>query len=181
MTDRLKKAVKTLKTGGVIAFPTETVYGLGTLLKNKKAIARIFEIKKRPRTKPLQVLVASLEQAKKLGTFNKQALELAEKNWPGPLTLIVKKKRTVPKIVTGGRLTVGLRVPDHKIALELTELCGPIVATSANKSGEKPALTARQVKKQLPEIDYVLSGRAGSGKPSQVIDATAGCRVLRGA
>jgi len=181
MNEQLKKAVKTLKTGGVIAFPTETVYGIGTLLKDKKAIARIFEIKGRSRTKPLQVLVASLEQAKQLGKFNKQALELAEKSWPGPLTLIVKKKRTVPLMVTGGGSTVGLRMPDHKIALELIKQCGPIVATSANQAGEKPALTARQVKKRLPEIDYVLPGRVGSGKPSQVIDATAGLRVLRDA
>jgi L-threonylcarbamoyladenylate synthase len=181
MINRLKKAVKTLKTGGVIAFPTETVYGLGALLKNKKAIARLFAIKRRPRTKPLQVLVASLKQAKELGIFNKKALELAVKSWPGPLTLIVKKKRTVPKIVTGGKLTVGLRIPDHKLALELIKECGPLVATSANKAGEKPALTARQAKKLLPEIDYVLSGRAGSGKPSRVIDATASFRVLRSA
>ena len=181
MKDQLKKAVKTLKTGGIIAFPTETVYGIGALLKNKKTVAKLFRIKKRPRTKPLQVLVASLAQAKKLGTFNKQALELAGKNWPGPLTLIVKKKVTVPKIVTGGKATVGLRIPNHKIALELIKQCGPLVATSANETGDKPALTARQVKKQLPEIDYVLSGRVGSGKPSQVIDATAGFRVLRSA
>jgi L-threonylcarbamoyladenylate synthase len=179
MNDQLKIAIKTLKTGGVIAFPTETVFGLGAWLKNKNAVAKIFEIKKRPRTKPLQVLVASLAQAKKLGTFNKQALELAKKNWPGPLTLIVKKKQTVPKIVSGGRSTVGLRVPDHKIALELIRLCGPLAATSANESGEKPALTARQVKQRLPQIDYVLPGRAGSGKPSAVVDTTEGIKLLR--
>ena len=179
MDNQLKKAVNTLKTGGVISFPTETVYGLGALLEDKKAIARIFEIKGRPKTKPLQVLVASLEQAKELGKFNKKALELAEKGWPGPLTLIVKKKMTVPKIVTGGGSTVGLRLPDHKIILELIKQVGPIAATSANKSNEKPALTARQVKKQLPEIDYVLPGRVGSGKPSQVVDATKGFKVLR--
>ena len=172
MDKKLEKAVNTLKKGGIIAFPTETVYGLGARLKDKKAIVRIFAIKKRSRTKPLQILVASLEQAKKLGIFNKQALGLAEKGWPGPLTLVVMKKRTVPKIVTGGRSTVGLRVPDHKIALELIKQCGPIVATSANEAGEKPALTARQVKKLLPEIDHVLSGRVGSGKPSKVVDAT---------
>jgi L-threonylcarbamoyladenylate synthase len=179
MNDQLKKAVKTLKTGGVIAFPTETVYGIGALLNDKKAIARIFEIKKRPRTKPLQVLVASLAEAKKLGTFNKQALELAEKGWPGPLTIIVKKKMTVPKIVTGGKATVGLRLPDHKLALELIKLCGPLVATSANEAGAKPALTARQVKKRLPQLDYILSGRAGSGKPSTVVETTEGIKRLR--
>jgi L-threonylcarbamoyladenylate synthase len=180
MDDKLKKVVNTLKNGGVIAFPTETVFGLGALLKDKKAIARIFELKGRPRTKPLQILVATLEQAKKLGKFNKQALELAEKGWPGPLTLVVERKRTVPLIVTGGKATVGLRIPDHGIALELIKQCGPIVATSANESGENPALTASQVKKRLPQIDYVLPGRVSSGKSSKVIDATKGLKVLRG-
>lgn len=180
MNNQLKKAIRTLKTGGVIAFPTETVYGLGALLKDKKAVAKIFTIKKRPRTKPLQVLVASLEQAQQLGKFSQEALELAEKGWPGPLTLVIEKKQTVPRIVSGGGATIGLRIPDHKIALELIKLCGPIVATSANEAGEKPALTARQVKKLLPEIDYILPGRARSGKPSKVVDTTKGFKVLRG-
>ena len=179
MDKKLEKAVNTLKTGGVIAFPTETVFGLGARLKDKKAVARIFAIKKRPRTKPLQILVASLEQARQLGKFNKQALELAQKGWPGPLTLVVKKKKTVPKIVTGDRSTVGLRIPAHKLALKLIKQCGPIVATSANRAGEKPALTASQVKKLLPDIDYILPGRVVSGKPSKVVDATKELKVLR--
>jgi L-threonylcarbamoyladenylate synthase len=179
MINQLKKAVKTLNSGGVIAFPTETVYGIGALLRDKKAIARIFALKNRPRTKPLQVLVASLEQAKRLGKFNKQALALAKNGWPGPLTLVVKKKRTVPKIVTGGRSTVGLRVPDHKTALELIKQCGPIVATSANEAGEKPALTAKEVKRKVPGIDLILAGKIKTGTPSQVIDATGRAKVLR--
>jgi L-threonylcarbamoyladenylate synthase len=179
MNDQLKKAVKTLKNGGVIAFPTETVYGLGALLKDKKAVARIFEIKKRPKAKPLQILIASLEEAKKLGIFNKQALELAEKGWPGPLTLVVYKKRTVPKIVTGGRATVGLRIPDHRIALELIKQCGPIVATSANKSGERPAVNFRQVKSKVPEVDYILPGRVTLGQASKVVTVTDGINLLR--
>ena len=179
MSQSLNKAVKALKSGGIIAFPTETVYGIGALLKDKKAIAKIFAIKRRPNTKPLQVLVASLEQAKKLGNFNKQALKLAANGWPGPLTLVVKKKRTVPQIVTGGRSTVGLRVPDHKLALELIKLCGPIVATSANEAGEKPALTAQEVKRKVPEVDLILSGKIKTGTPSQVIDATGRTKVLR--
>ncbi|MBN3033323.1 MAG: threonylcarbamoyl-AMP synthase [Candidatus Saganbacteria bacterium] len=180
MMNQLKKAVKTLKTGGVIAFPTETVYGLGALLKNKKAIARIFAIKNRPKTKPLQILVASLEQAKKLGKFNKKALALAEKYWPGPLTLIVGKKRAVPKLVTGGRSTVGLRIPDHKLALELIKKCGPLAATSANLAGERPALTAKEAAQKFPALRTILPGRARSGKASKVVDATDGFRVLRG-
>jgi len=173
-------AVKALKAGEVVAFPTETVFGLGAALKQRGAIEQIFKIKNRPKNKPLQVLVASIDQAKKLGRFNQQALELAKREWPGPLTLVVKKTKVVPKIITGGTNKVGLRIPDHKVALELIKKAGPIVATSANKSGSRPALTAQAVKKNLPGIDLILPGRVRSGVPSKVVDATKGIRILRG-
>ncbi|MFC1510937.1 L-threonylcarbamoyladenylate synthase [Candidatus Margulisiibacteriota bacterium] len=172
-------AVQILKSGGVIAFPTETVFGIGALLDKPEAIQRIFEIKKRPKDKPLQILVADLERAKQLGQFSQKAEEFAKKHWPGPFTLVVYKKDTVPQLVTGGSDKVGLRVPDHKIALELIKKCGPIVATSANRSGEKPALTAKEVKEKLPEVDYVLAGKTKSGQASKVIDLSQGTKVLR--
>ena len=179
MKKNLKKAAKILKTGGVIAFPTETVFGIGAAIDQPKAIKEIFKIKKRPKNKPLQVLIATLQQAKKLGKFNEQAWEFVKENWPGPFTLVVKKTGKVPKIVTGGSPKVGLRMPDHKVALELIKKCGPIVATSANRSGKKPALSVREVRKQLPEIEVILPGRVKSGKASQVIDATKGLKTLR--
>lgn len=174
-----KKAIKILNSGGVVAFPTETVYGIGAALNQPQAIKRIFKIKKRPKNKPLQILIASLEQAKKLGKFNQKALGLAKKMWPGPLTLVVYKTRKVPKLVTGGTAKVGLRIPDHKTALALIRACGPIVATSANKAGEKPALTAGEAKEKVPEVDCVISGKVKSGKASKVIDATRKQKVLR--
>lgn len=173
------KAIKILKDGGVIAFPTDTVFGIGACLSCEEAIKRIFKMKKRPRSKPLQILAATLEQAKKLGRFNKKALELAKKMWPGPLTLVIYKTRKVPKLVTAASSKVGLRIPDHKTALELIKKCGPIAATSANRAGEKPALTAKKVKQQLPEVDYILYGKVKTGKASQVIDATKGTKILR--
>jgi len=173
------KAAEILKSGGVIAFPTETVFGIGALLTKRQAIRRIFSLKNRPLNKPLQVLVANLEQAKKLGKFNKKALDLAEVSWPGPLTIVVYKKRIVPKLVTGGGKTVGLRIPDHKTILELLKKCGPIAATSANISDEKPALTATAVKKALPGIDYIIPGRVKTGKASKVVNATKGFITLR--
>ncbi|MBU0672081.1 MAG: threonylcarbamoyl-AMP synthase [Candidatus Margulisbacteria bacterium] len=178
MRKTLEKALKILKSGGVIAFPTETVFGIGAALDQPQAIKQIFKIKNRPKNKPLQVLVATMQQAKKLGKFNMEALKFAQENWPGP-TLVVKKTGKVPKIVTGGGSTVGLRMPDHQVALALIKKCGPIVATSANRSGKKPALNAKEVNKQLPEIDYILSGRVTSGKPSKVIDLSKGLKVLR--
>lgn len=178
MKNRIKKAVEILKSGGVIAFPTETVFGIGACLNQPEATKRIFKIKKRSRKKPLQILIASIQQAKKLGKFSKKALELA-KEWPGPLTLVVYKTRNVPKLVAGGSNKVGLRIPDHKMALELIKKCGPIVATSANKSGEKPALTAREVKNNLPEVDLILSGKVKTGKASKIVDVTRKTKVLR--
>ena len=170
-----KKAVKILKSGGVIAFPTETVFGIGACLNQSEAIKRIFKLKKRSRKKPLQVLVVNLRQAKKLGKFNKQALKLA-KEWPGPLTLVVYKTKLVSKIVTGGSNKVGLRIPNHKTALALIKKCGPIVATSANLAGKKPALKASEIKLK---VDYVLKGKTKTKKASRVIDATQKNKIIR--
>lgn len=175
----LKKAIKVLKSGSVIAFPTETVFGIGACLDQPKAIKQIFKLKGRSRKKPLQILIGNMRQAKKLGKFNQQALELAKK-WPGPLTLVLYKTRKVPKFITGGSKKVGLRMPDHKKILELIKKCGPIVATSANKAGEKPASTVKAVRKNLPEIEFILPGRVNSGKASKVIDATGRPKTLRG-
>lgn len=178
-TKDLGVGIKILKSGGVVAFPTETVFGIGALLNKPGAIKRIYKIKKRPRSKPLQVLVADIKQARKLGRFNAKALKLAKKYWPGPLTLVAYKTKLVSKLITGGTDKVGLRMPDHSTTLKLIKNCGPIVATSANKTGEKPALTAKEVREKLPEVDYILSGRVKTGKPSKVIDATKKTKILR--
>ncbi|KPJ69047.1 hypothetical protein AMJ44_04785 [candidate division WOR-1 bacterium DG_54_3] len=177
--EKIKKTAKILKSGGVVAFPTETVFGIGAALDQPQAIKRIFRIKKRSKNKPLQVLVATLAQTKRLGKFSKKAQEFAKKNWPGPFTLVVYKTRKVPKLVTGGSPKVGIRMPNHKTTLELIKKCGPIVATSANRSGEKPALAVKEVRKKVPEVDYILSGRVKSGKPSKVVDLTKGIKILR--
>jgi L-threonylcarbamoyladenylate synthase len=178
MNNKIKQAAKILKNGGVIAFPTETVFGIGALLKDKKAIKRIFKIKNRPISKPLQILVRSFEEAQELGVFDDKTLAFAKKKWPGPYTLIVPKTKKVSKLITGGLETVGLRIPDHKTILQLIKLCGPIVATSANQAGENPALTAKEVKKILPAVDFILPGRIKHGKASKVIDLANG-KILR--
>jgi L-threonylcarbamoyladenylate synthase len=178
-SNKLRQAVKILKQGGVIAFPTETVYGIGALLSQKRAVRKIYQIKNRPRSKPLQILVANLRQAKELGRFSAQALSFAQKHWPGPLTLVVPKTNKVPKLVTAGTNKVGLRIPAHSLTLRLLRRCGPLAATSANLSGEKPFLTPQEVKKNLPKVDYILPGRVKLGKASKVVDATKGFKVLR--
>jgi len=179
MNRNLKKAAQLFKKGKVVAFPTETVFGIGACLNQPKGIKQIFKIKNRPKDKPLQVLIANIEQAQKLGKFSKKALEYAQKKWPGPYTFVVPKTRKVSQLVTGGSSKVGLRMPDHQTILKLIEECGPIVATSANRSGEKPALSVKEVKKQLPEIACVLPGKVKRGKASKVIDLSKGFKVLR--
>lgn len=179
LNQKLKKAIKSLKSGQVIAFPTETVFGIGACLDRPEAIKQIFKIKDRPTNKPLQILISNLRQARQLGKFNKKMMALAKENWPGPFTFVVKQTGKVPKIVTGGKGTVGLRMPDHKVALALIKKAGPIVATSANISGKKPFLTATQVKKGLKGIAIALSGKVKTGVASQVVDLTKGYKILR--
>ncbi|MBU0630117.1 MAG: threonylcarbamoyl-AMP synthase [Candidatus Margulisbacteria bacterium] len=160
-----EKAIQILTSGGVVAFPTETVYGIGALLYSRKGINKIYKLKKRPRNKPLQVLVSSLAEARKLAEFSPQALALARKAWPGPLTLVLPSLK--------GKRTIGLRVPRHPLTLKLLKLTGPLAATSANESGEKPALTAFEVIAALPELDLVIDGgKARLGQASKVIDFT---------
>lgn len=179
MNSSFTKAANILKNNGIIAFPTETVFGIGALISKPKAIRRIYKLKKRPKNKPLQVLVADLKEAQKLGIFNEEALKLAKKFWPGPLTLVVYKTKLVPKSICGGTNKVGIRIPKHRTILKLLKFCGSIIATSANISEEKPALTAREVMKQLPAIDYILPGRVKTGKASTVIDVTSKTTILR--
>src|SRR5262249_52374185 len=128
------EAARKIRNGGLVAFPTETVYGLGANALDTEAVARIYEMKGRPATSPLIVHVSSIEQAKELvALWPELADDLARRWWPGPLTMVLPKKSIVPDIVTAGLSTVGIRIPDHPIALELIrEADVPIAAPSAN-------------------------------------------------
>ncbi|MFP4562175.1 MAG: L-threonylcarbamoyladenylate synthase [Spirochaetia bacterium] len=150
-----------IRTGGVVAFPTETVYGLGADAYNAEAVARIFEIKGRPRFDPLIVHICDIASAESLAAeFPPQALLLAEKFWPGPLTLILRKRPVIPGIVTAGMPTVAIRMPSHPSALELIRLAGvPIAAPSANPFGRISPTTAEHVREQLADtVDFIING-----------------------
>jgi L-threonylcarbamoyladenylate synthase len=135
-TISLNSAAARIREGGVVAFPTETVYGLGANALDAAAIAKIFELKGRPRTSPLIVHVSSIEMAKKYAAEWPSAADELARHWPGPLTIVVKKSPAIPDIVTAGLATVGLRMPAHDLALQLIELAGvPIAAPSANRFG----------------------------------------------
>jgi L-threonylcarbamoyladenylate synthase len=161
ITTDVSEAATVLKRGGLVGFPTETVYGLGAIALDVDAVARVFEAKGRPRFDPLIVHVADLAGARQLVTrFPDVADKLARKFWPGPLTLVLPKRDIVPDLITAGLPTVGIRVPDHPLALALLRAAGvPIAAPSANLFGCVSPTTAEHVAEQLGDrIDLILDG-----------------------
>jgi len=176
----LEKAASLIRAGRLVAFPTETVYGLGANALDAAAVERIFSAKDRPRHSPLIVHVSSLEMARDLAARWPEAAEkLARRYWPGPLTVVVPKRATIPDIVTAGLPTVGLRMPAHEVALELIRLAGvPIAAPSANRFTELSPTSAGHVPHAL--ADYVLDGGpARVGIESTVISVVAAPVLLR--
>jgi L-threonylcarbamoyladenylate synthase len=156
----IEQAAQIIRRGGLVAFPTETVYGLGAHAENSQAVARIFEVKARPRMDPVIVHVADLETARRYGTFPESADSLMRRFWPGPLTLIVNKSALVPEIVTAGLETVAIRIPNHPAALALIRAAGcGIAAPSANPFGYVSPTEAPHVAEQLGDsIDLILDG-----------------------
>lgn len=169
-SEEIEKAAGIIREGGLVAFPTETVYGLGANALDPLAVARIFAAKERPSFDPLIVHIASIDELELLTSGPTDlARRLADKFWPGPLTLVLPKSERVPDIVTSGLGTVAVRMPDHPVALALISSAGcPVAAPSANKFGHLSPVTAAHVRKQLPDIDYVLDG----GKTSVGIEST---------
>lgn len=160
-TEEITRAATIIKDGGIVAFPTETVYGLGADATNPKAVAKIFEAKQRPRFDPLIVHVADLSQIDQIVTsVPKSATTLIEKFWPGPLTLILPKKDTIPDIVTSGLDGVGIRMPANETARTMISLSEkPIAAPSANKFGSISPTCAAHVSEQLgSNVDMILDG-----------------------
>ena len=158
--DKVARAAELIRAGRLVAFPTETVYGLGANALDPDAVARIFAAKGRPRTSPLIVHVDSIEMARTLASHWSDAADLlARRYWPGPLTLVVPKRPLVPDIVTAGLPTVGLRMPAHPLALELIRAAGvPIAAPSANRFTELSPTAAAHIPEAL--ADYTLDGGA---------------------
>src|SRR5436305_14927180 len=157
----ISKAIEILRTGGLVAFPTETVYGLGADATNPAAVRKIFAAKGRPATNPLIVHVADEAVARKYAAiWPAAASRLAGKFWPGPLTLVVAKHPSIPSEATAGRQTVGLRAPDHPLALELLRgFAGAVAAPSANRSTRISPTTAEHVREELGDrIDLILDG-----------------------
>ncbi len=171
----IEKGVKILQKGGVIAFPTDTVYGLGADAFNSTAVERIYEIKNRPKNRQLPLLIADVEQLTTLADpIPEIAWFLARRFWPGGLTLVLPKTDSLPAYLAPGP-TIAVRVPNHPVCLALIQRLGnPIIGTSANISGHPAALTADEVGQQLGgKIDFNINGgKCPGGKESTVVDVT---------
>jgi L-threonylcarbamoyladenylate synthase len=168
----IREAAARIRSGGIVAFPTETVYGLGANALDPAAIAKVFELKGRPSTSPLIVHVASIEMARELAAeWPALADELARRWWPGPLTLVLPKKPCVPDIVTAGLPTVGIRMPSHPLALELIREAGvPVAAPSANKFTGLSPTTSDHVRAAFGDsVDIVEGGPSQVGIESTVV------------
>lgn len=160
--DEIKQAAELLRTGKLVAFPTETVYGLGANALDAKAVARIFEVKGRPSSSPIIVHVSNQEMIDRVvSSWPEKARILAARFWPGPLTLVVPKTPDVPGIVTAGLPTVGVRMPAHPVALALIAAAEvPVAAPSANRFAQLSPTTAEHVRQGLGDrVDYILDGR----------------------
>jgi L-threonylcarbamoyladenylate synthase len=173
---KIREAAEIIKKGGLVAFPTETVYGLGANVFDEKAVKKIFQVKKRPFNDPIIVHIAKKNDIYKLTKeVPKIVKKLIDKFWPGPLTLILKKRKIIPKIVTAGLKTVAIRMPKNKIALSLIkEAKTPIAAPSANLFGKPSPTTAQHVKEDLlNKIDLIIDGGPTKiGLESTVLDLT---------
>lgn len=175
-TEELKKASEILKSGGLVAFPTETVYGLGANALNEEALKKIFEAKGRPQDNPLIVHISELEQLDDLvEEIPLKVFEIMKAFWPGPLTLIMKKKKEISNIITAGLDTIAIRMPSHPVAKELLSMAEvPVAAPSANISGKPSPTDSEHVIEDLSgRVDAIVEGgKTGVGVESTVLDVS---------
>lgn len=173
-TKAIVVAYDILNRGGLVAFPTDTVYGLGAVVFNSKAVGLIYLAKGRSQEKALPVLIGSQADLKKVIEYlPPMAIPLTERFWPGPLSIILPKHKDIPEAVSATS-TIAVRIPDHPIALKLLQRTGPMAVTSANRSDQPNSIHAAQVLQMLAgRIDLVLDGGpAPGGLPSTLVDCT---------
>jgi L-threonylcarbamoyladenylate synthase len=179
---QVEEGISILKGGGVVAFPTDTVYGLGACASNEQAVERVYELKKRPRNMALPLLLANVSQIGEVAENMSQVAWLLARHFlPGALTLVLPKSDSLPDIITAGGGTIAVRIPAHPVPVALAEGLGaPIVGTSANLSGKPSVLTASDVYSQFGDnIDLVIDGgRCPGGRESTIVDAVGETLVI---
>lgn len=177
MGDKVQQAVEILNQGGIIIYPTDTAFGIGCRMDDEKAVERLFSIRRRPESQPTPVLVDSIGMAEEyLTDIPKEVREkLIDKYWPGALTIILHSIEVkVPELVRGGTNTLGVRMPNHEIALAIIEGIGvPLVGPSANFHGESTPYMSEDIKSEIKKmVDFVVPGECPVKQPSTVIDCT---------
>lgn len=179
---KLDQAARCIVGGGVVAYPTEAVYGIGCLPTDDEALDRIVRIKRRDARKGLIVVAANFEQLERLAEFpHGKVLDEIRASWPGPVTWVVPARPGVSPLLTGGRASLAVRISDHPIVRQLCRRTGSaLVSTSANLSGRRPAVTALEVRRRLGHaVDFVLAGPVGGRqRPTEIRDAASGA-ILR--
>lgn len=178
------EAIAVLRSDGIVALPTDTVYGIAVRIDTPGGIERLFHVKQRPPDRAIALLIGSTEQARQIGVMTPSAEALAGAFWPGGLTLVISRREglTLPEVLTGGAATIGLRVPDHPAPRALAAAVGPLPTTSANRSGQPEARDAGEIAAQLGDaIELIVDGGVAHGGPaSTVVDCSgATARVLR--
>ena len=165
------EAIEVLANGGVVLYPTDTVYGLGANIFDAKAVRSVFEIKQRSFLKPLSILVSDIAAINLVAKVSLEQKKVINSHLPGPYTFILKKRKTVPRVVTSGSVYVGIRVPDNQIACRLASLF-PITTTSANLSDEEVLSTPDEILDQLGcDVDFVIDvGELNSSHASKIVD-----------
>lgn len=167
VVEAVSMALAALRNGGVVLHPTETCYGLAADIFSETAVEKIYSLKNMSSDKPVSIMVSSLDEGLKYGDFSEKALQLAKKYWPGPLTIIVPRRSFLPISINRGVATVGIRCPDHEMTQQLLkDFGGPLVTTSANRTGEPQAY----------DVETFLKGRhvggiGGEDLPDEIIDA----------
>ena len=183
----IQQAIAIIKNSGAVVYPTDTVYGLGVNALNVFAIEQLFKIKKRPKTKPLPIIVSNIEMAKKMAYIDSKVERILGEIWPGPITVVLRKKDIMPAILTSGKNTIGIRIPNNRIAIALVqEFKGPITGTSANIFKNSECRNAQEVSKQFQnqfsKPDLILdAGQIEKGtRPSTIVDLTTNeLKILR--
>lgn len=180
--EEIQLAAQLLMGGSVVAFPTDTVYGLGIIYDDRMALQALKKAKGRPETKPFPLMISRMDQLRDVAHVTMAAKKLADAFMPGALTLVLKKKKQVSDEITNGKDTIAVRMSDDVFVQSLINYCGrPLLVTSANRSGEASALTAAQVLSQLDgAIDAIVMGKAAGTQASTIVDvSTDKIRILR--
>jgi tRNA threonylcarbamoyl adenosine modification protein (Sua5/YciO/YrdC/YwlC family) len=172
---KIQQAVDVLERGGLIAYPTDTVYGLGCDLMNKSAIERLYQVKGMQKNKNLAFICHDLSDIAKYAVVDNSVYRMLKHNLPGPYCFILTATREVPKMVLTKQKTVGIRVPDHPVIIALTKALGrPIISTTAQRSGEDPLIDPSEIRDEFKGLDLVLDAGVGGLVPTTVVDLSQG-------